>query len=301
MKMYFSGTFSPNRDVDIVQKMVDLHCCRLFTYAYPEQVFKYLEAVERLGGSADIMMDSGAFTAWNIGRPVQLEALIEYNRKVLDIYGDRHEFTFIALDVIPGERGRRATEAEILHGMEESYANFCTMQEALPRPVLPVYHSSEPIEFRDRFLERTDHICLSMSQDLSEKHRVTWARMASQGCGKLHGLAATGNSIIRHVDWYSVDSAGWLMVGAMGSILWPTPTGLKPFSVSSDSPARKNAEGHFDNRSDKEYIEEVIKARGYDPEELRVSYVQRWMWNIDMWMTYEWPRERVELQGLFNL
>lgn len=296
MKMYFSGIL---HGVD--GRLVERGAPRLHSFAYPKEAAWYLDIASSEGIRCDIMIDSGAFTAWNIGKPVQLDALLHYHDDLLQRYGADHDFTFIALDVMPGERGRAATPQEIQDGMARSMENYLIMQEHHTHPVLPVYHSSEPESFRDDFLGRTDHICLSMSQNMTERERVDWAMHAQVENVKLHGLAATGTRIMEYVDWYSVDSAGWLMTAAMGKILWNNGTRITPVDISDTSPMLRMANKHVTNRNERDMLLQSIIDKGYDPEALSSDYIQRCYWNIDTWLSYQ-PKKRVRReQGLFAL
>lgn len=294
--MYFSGSMT---HPDVVERLTSTGVHRLFTFAAPKEVHEYLAYCDARGLRARIMLDSGAFTAWNIGKPVKLQNLIDYDLELLKRY-PQHQFVFIALDVIPGARGRRATQTEINAAVEESYHNFRIMQQALPgQHVLPVYHSGEDRFVRDRFLQHVQYMCLSMNQDLSENQRLRWAREAMVPGVYFHGLAATGNAMLSQVDWYSVDSSGWLMVAAMGSILFPLGKSLKPLSVSSTAPTLKQHGKHLANMSEGPWIIEQIKARGYDPHVLSTDYAARICWNIDMWNSPPWQKAVVQPEGLF--
>ena len=247
------------------------------------------------------MVDSGAFTAWNKGRPVELRDLIAAYRDVEHRYGAVHDFTFISLDVIPGERGRMPSAGELREGMDRSYENWHALRNEVQSPVLPVYHSSEPLWFRDRYLEHTNWLCLSMLQDLTERQRVNWAMEAQVPGTKMHGLAATGAAMMERVDWYSVDSAGWLMGAAMGKITWMVNGRMRPVDISQESPARKRKGAHVDNMTFVAQLEEEIKRLGWDPDELRSSYIARCKWNVDMWLNYTPPRRVTQTVGLFEL
>lgn len=295
--MYFSGSMGHPH---VVERLTSTGVSRLFTFAAPKEVHEYLDYCDQRERKANIMLDSGAFTAWNIGKPVKLSELIEYDRDLIARY-PHHTFTFIALDVIPGERGRMATEVEIGKAVEKSYDNFLTMRQALPGvKILPVYHSGESKKLRDAYLDLTDYICLSPNQNLSEKQRVIWARESFVNGYSFHGLATTGNKILSLVDWYSVDSSGWLMVAAVGSILLPINGALRPLAVSDTSPARKNYGHHIDNINEREWVNEYIVSRGYSPEQLRTDYAARICWNIDSWNDSPWRKMLVEPEGLFE-
>jgi hypothetical protein len=295
--MYFSGSMTHPH---VVERLVDTQVHRLFTFAAPKEAPEYLRHCEARGKPCTMMLDSGAFTAWNIGKPVQLRNLIEYNKGILRQFPNQ-KFVFIALDVIPGARGRNATEGEIKAAVEESYSNFVTMvQEFQGQMVLPVYHSGEDRSIRDRYLRHANYICLSMNQNLAENQRLQWAREAMVPGYYFHGLAATGNAMLSRVDWYSVDSSGWLMVAAMGSILFPIGEKLRPLSVSDTAPTRKQAGKHLENMHESVWICDYIRSRGYDPQQLMTDYAARICWNIDQWNAPPWRKNIIQPEGLFQ-
>jgi len=295
--MYFSGSMT---HPSVVDRLVSTNVYRLFTFAAPKEVHEYLAECDKRGVRANIMLDSGAFTSWNIGKPVQLQDLVAYDYDLLQRY-PHHNFVFIALDVIPGSRGRMATQVEIDKCVEESYVNFRYMQTCFPgRHILPVYHSGEARHIRDRYLQHTQYMCLSMNQDLSEGQRLAWAREAMVPGFFFHGLAATGNAMLSQIDWYSVDSSGWLMVAAMGSILFPVGNKLKPLPVSGTAPDRKNQGKHLSNMHERDYMLQLIHQHGYTEEQLAHDYAARICWNIDMWNNPPWQKAVVKPMGLFS-
>lgn len=294
--LYFSGSMTHPH---VVERLTSTGVHRLFTFAAPKEVHTYLDYCDKNQRKARIMLDSGAFTAWNIGKPVQLPDLIEYDLNLIQKY-PHHEFVFIALDVIPGERGRMATEGEIAKAVDLSYQNFLTMRQALPNArVLPVYHSGENKQLRDAYLSLTDYICLSPNQNLSEGQRFAWTREAFVPGYKFHGLATTGNRMLSGVGFYSVDSSGWLMVAAMGHILFPIGKALRPLLVSNTSDGRKQYGKHLWTMPEAPWIRQFIESKGYDPDLLATDYAARICWNIDRWNEPPWEKDIVQPEGLF--
>lgn len=299
VKLYFSGSV----DHEVSETLLAYNVHRLFTYAYPKEVFEYLDRATTLGIRCNIMMDSGAFTAWSAGKPVQLPDLIAYNEKVLRHYGAHHNFVFISLDVIPGERGRYATGPETVAAEEQSKANFVVMQEHFKgQTILPVYHSGEDVALRNWYLDRTDYICLSMNQDMSEHNRLEWAKRAAVDGFRYHGLAATGNRMVTQIGWYSVDSSSWVTVGSMGSILWPYDGKFRVLAVSENSPARHDAGAHIKTLTavETEYVLDYIKRSGFDPDRLASEYRERWRWNIMQWVYTPWRQNIQKPMDLFS-
>ena len=267
---------------------------RLMSFAYPRQVQDVLRTADKLGVRINAIIDSGAFTAWSVGKPVQLKDLMDHNDQILRDYGDRHDFIFIALDVIPGERGRYATAEEIHAAVEQSFDNYLVMKQHYPNHyVLPVFHSGEEFSLRDKYLSHTDYICLSMDQGMSERERLEWGKRAAVPGFKYHGLAATGNRMVTEIDWYSVDSSSWVTVGAMGGILWPAEGNrLRTLPISTNSPLRHEAGKHYETVTEAERVEidRFIRHYGFDPQVLAVNPYQRWKWNSLMWAFTPWRK-----------
>lgn len=296
--MYFSGRmYTPQ----VMTHMLGKRVPRLLSHAYPHDIDVYLSHALRMGVTGvDMMIDSGAFTSWSLGHPVGLDELIAYDASLMQRFPD-HRFTFIALDVIPGERGRMATQNEIDIAVRKSYDNFLVMRQALPGArILPVYHSGEDKWLRDAYLKLTDYICLSPNQNLSEHQRFQWAQEVIVPGYKFHGLATTGNKMLSYVDWYSVDSSGWLMVAAMGSVLFPVGGKLKPLSVSNTAPTKKVQGQHIENMNESPWIIDAIQRMGYDPQKLATDYNERICFNIDRWNETHWVKTPVQNVGLFD-
>lgn len=300
INLYFSGSVGEK----VYEYMIERDVCRLCTYAYPKEAPEYLNLCNRVGKRCNMMMDSGAFTAWSIGKPVQLDALIAYNQDILKTYGSHHDFVFISLDVIPGERGQRATSEQIASAVRQSYDNFRIMQQHFPHhKVMPVYHSGEDVSLRDAYLQMTDYVCLSMDQGFTETNRLEWAKRSIVPGFFFHGLAATGNKMVTQIDWYSVDSSSWLTVGSMGSLLWPTSRGtFRTLPVSTNSPARQAAGQHVDTltASDRQAVVNALQARGFNLEQLQTDYDYRHKWNIEMWCDPPWTPALVKPMDLFS-
>lgn len=299
VKLYFSGSVNSAVEEYLISR--DVH--RLFTFAYPKELHHYMKLADRAGKRCKIMVDSGAFTSWSVGRPVQLKQLMDFNDDVIARYGDRHDFVFISLDKIPGERTRRPTQEDIANAVQESYANFQQMQQHYRHhKVLPVYHSGEDVSLRNSYLQLTDYVCLSMDQNMPEKHRVAWARRSVVDGFFFHGLAATGNKMVSQVPWYSADSSTWVSVAAMGNILWPIDGGFRTLAMSATSPSRHEAGYHINTVSEQEgyAAKAFIESKGYDIPTLVSDYEARWRWNIDRWLEPPWRTKVVPKEDLFS-
>jgi hypothetical protein len=140
IKYYFSGI--GNFDIPQKERLAQLCTHRLQSCHrdYVKQSHDWLSFAARPVNRkrVEIMLDSGAFTAWNKGGQVELEPLIEVYREMVDKYEDGLKAIWlINLDKIPGQRGRTATEAEIEDAIKVSDQNFEILQSSGTYPCPP--------------------------------------------------------------------------------------------------------------------------------------------------------------------
>ena len=176
-----------------------------------------------------ILLDSGAFTAWNKGEVTTVDDVKRKYSKFIELAGDAFdEIWGVNLDVIPGEKGRDPTEDELKRAVEVSDINFEILVKEFGDIILPVYHQGESVERLAENVAQVDgksnYICVSPRNDLAEGLRVKWSRDCHAELTRrwphimTHGLATTGNKMVRTVPWYSGDSAAWVQHGGYGMI-----------------------------------------------------------------------------------
>ena len=176
-----------------------------------------------------ILLDSGAFTGWNKGEATSVDDVLRKYSSFINMAGDQFdEIWGINLDVIPGERGRDPTPKELDDAVRVSDINFEILVKEFGDIILPVFHQGETPERLDECVGqvagKSNYICVSPRNDLAETLRVKWSR----DCHGIltdkypdimtHGLATTGNRMVRTVPWYSGDSAAWVQHGGFGMI-----------------------------------------------------------------------------------
>lgn len=198
-----------------------------------DQWMPYAEAL-RIAGAArapyyprHIMLDSGAFTAWTKKRRVSLGHLCRLYADFLhSADGLFDEIWLVNLDDIPGEQGREATPDEKARSIEASDRNLDVLRAEFGDRVLPVFHQGEG---KERFLDILDqaegYVCLSPQNGLPERRRAGWVRVAIHAIYQMdyivrtHGLATTGNEMIREARLHSGDSAAWKQHGGKFGIV----------------------------------------------------------------------------------
>ena len=176
-----------------------------------------------------LMIDSGAFSVWNNGSEVDLDAYIAFCREYVDVID-----LIVALDVIPGRPKDKAslTRANISAACEKSWENYKRMIESgLPREkVLPVFHQNDDWKWLELFMkEEIPYFGLSPANDSDSNRRQMWLDTCMKFvCGpdgmplaKFHGFAVTSVKLMARYPWYSVDSVTWMYYSRNGAIIVP--------------------------------------------------------------------------------
>lgn len=179
----------------------------LFTYAEKRDA-KEAIACLRPYENFDIIIDSGAFSAWNSGKTIDRSELLNYY-KALKLY--RPDLNFINLDVIPGKRGFKPSIKEAQEACEQGWQNYMWFK-ANGIDVLPVFHEDDPWKYLQMMKDSTDFIAISPANDSSTSRRILWldAVYADLKANyKTHGLAATAEPLLKRYPFFSVDSINW--------------------------------------------------------------------------------------------
>jgi len=170
-----------------------------------------------------IMLDSGAFTDWGKGRSSAVSDVVRSYQDFFNLAADLFDEVFlINLDAIPGAKGRDPTPDQLKRAVEVSDENFEILKAAFPNNyVLPVFHQGEHHARLDEVVAMADgYICLSPNNDEPQKAREEWALFYNTYAHgtQCHGLATTGNRMMRISGLYSGDSTSWKTHGGNGAI-----------------------------------------------------------------------------------
>ena len=211
-----------------------------------------------------IMIDSGAFSAWNSGRKVNREKLKDLYKSLSDwLPGKVDQFFFVNLDVIPGTKGTRPTEEEVDRAASRGWENFEYFRSH-GVPVIHVFHQHEKWEWLDRVCAESNYIGISPANDLPEPKRVKWVRSCFERIGssvRCHGYAATGKKMTMAGPWYSVDSISWRNPLRFRRVMKPAEAILKGIPLSDISAQDMN---HIVRRNtEKVYVPLQRKSTDY--------------------------------------
>ncbi len=176
-----------------------------------------------------IMLDSGAFTDWQKGRRSDVETVIRSYANFLERSANLFdEIYLINRDVIPGEKGKVATEDETIEAIGQSDANFAKLTSEFDVPILPVFHQDETFARLNEVVAMADgYICLSPKNDYAQSKREDWTLFHNTAVPgvRCHGLATTGNRMMRIAGLFSGDSTSWRTHSGNGDIdvRWDEP------------------------------------------------------------------------------
>ncbi len=174
----------------------------------------------------EVTLDSGAFTAWNSGKEVDIDA---YRDWALLMSTRFDNVRCINLDVIPGEAGRNSTKQERIDGMKRSIENADYLR-SFGLNIMEVFHQDEPIEFLDLLLSRLPDkgvLCISPRNDVSLKKKAEWQKgllsflvnkYGIEDLPRTHGLAVTSKKLITEFPYFSVDSSSYATPAMYGRV-----------------------------------------------------------------------------------
>lgn len=161
----------------------------------------FADLVEILGYKPEILLDSGAYTAFNKGKIIRLEDymdFIERNREYITHY--------ISLDVIQDISG--------------TLANYRRLKDNGYNPI-PVFHYRSDERILEYYIENGEsYIALGATVPIKNKSIVAeWTQDLCMRYPeiKFHVLGSSSKKILEKCSIYSADSSTWIMQSAMGS------------------------------------------------------------------------------------
>lgn len=168
--------------------------------SYPYFRPEFAEFVRRVPRSLfDLIVDSGAFTAWNTGKEVLLDDYCRF----LDSIADIRPFHAIQLDSIGNP--------------EKTYENYLTMLNR-GYSVLPVFTRGDSLENLNRLYETTDYVLFGgIAFGQKNSNYLKWILRNNAG-RKAHWLGFVHAKFLIKYKPQSVDSSSWCSAGRFGAL-----------------------------------------------------------------------------------
>ncbi len=238
--LYFAGpVFRPKSEFGIALNRQITN--RLVSYLYPEQLKEWCAQVPDVPGN--IILDSGAYSAWVKGKTIPLDEYITYAKEAEQIAKDHNKVLHVVnVDVIPGAPGKsmhlnkmntKANRKKINKAASQGYENLLRMKDAGITPI-HVFHQGEDWDWLHKMVEHTDYIGISPANDMSVPARIEWMRTVFSHMYKhnidvdTHGFAVLMRPVLRKLPFTSTDAATWRILAAWGNILYPVGGFVNP-------------------------------------------------------------------------
>lgn len=237
--------------------------------------------------SAQVFLDSGAFSAYTLGVTLSVKEYCDYivrNRDILRV--EDGDLMASVLDGIGDPLQTYRNQLEMEARFKEEYG--------LNLRPLPCFHAGEDERYLEWYVANYEYITLGGMVGSSTKQLMVWLdrvwdRYLTDGAGrpkiKVHGFGITAVPIMEAYPWYSCDSSSWIQSAAFGSIIMPGVSARNPampLSVSEKSPSRHDFGQHATTLSPVEcdYVFRKLEENGFTYERLSTVYESRAAYNL---------------------
>lgn len=295
MHIYYAGYGMAGDALDDLLRLVS-H--RLISLEYVKDIELWIEGAKRLNLKYDLIIDSGAYTAWRRGVGLDLKILIESARECQELAGDLvEEFNIINADVIPGTPGTPPTPAQVEESAHLSYSNWKQLTSA-GIPTLPVHHQGEDMRHLQTYLDDgCAYVCISPANDKSKRSRIHYCEvvfefMSKHGYNvKTHALGVTAQELLDGFKWYSVDSATCPINASFGKIWLFSSQGKLRLVSLTERLKKHKGDMHYQFMPEiaRRQVDKQVEAAGLTVELLAQdgAFQQRALFNLVTYKKYE--------------
>lgn len=210
MKIYFAGGIFP-----IIFTLDPRHI--LTTFNLPNESRRCIKNAEKYG--FEVILDSGAFSAWNSGRSIDRQRYLEFILQMRALYPKAKVYP-VNLDVIPGKQGEKITKSQVEESAHQGWENYEYFKKHGIESI-HVFHEGEDFKWLHKMIGTVDYIGVSPCNDSSLPKKVEWCKHVFHEVPegqKTHGFAVTSQRLMKTFPWYSVDSASWAISAGLGNV-----------------------------------------------------------------------------------
>jgi len=258
----------------------------------------------------DIILDSGAFSAWTKQTTIDIEAYTNFCLKWLDKVN-----YVVSVDVIPGKFGQKQLSQEVREeSARQGWENYLYMRgRGIPvEKLIHVFHQGEEFYWLERMIAEMPYIGLSPANDRTTKEKYEWLHLCMKYVTdpkgmpivKFHGFAVTSHMLMTRFPWASVDSTAWVHTSRYGTVWIPKKIGGKydfvtsphKIVVSDRSPSLDNVGKHFTTleKAEQQEVLSYLETLSVSMEELQSEYRRRDFVNVRFMVglaeQLPWPR-----------
>lgn len=229
---------------------------------------------EMRANNAQVFLDSGAFSAYFLGVPINIDEYCSYVKQNSDIL--RNEDGWLMYSVLDG------IGDPLLTWKNQQYMEYQGLKP------LPCFHFGEDPKYLEWYIKYYPYITIG---GLVGKSRIEiikwmdeiWNKYLVDGSGKpklkVHAFGVTAIAIMERYPWYSVDSSAWVQGTSFGYLI---TSEFANITVSDKSPQRKVLGNHFSTYTELEQkrILQIIENGGFNFERLSTVYQSRAAFNL---------------------
>tara|TARA_R110000824_G_C15221116_1_gene677588 strand:+ start:56 stop:934 length:879 start_codon:yes stop_codon:yes gene_type:complete len=222
--------------------------------AYPyfdKKTYSYL--MEKDPSSFRLIVDSGAFTAWNTGAEVTMEGYTKFLKKM------------------PSHWDWKAVQLDVYGDPKATYENWLRMLDMGWDEIMPVFTRGDTLDRLEEFYAASDYIMFGgIAFGGENKNYIKFFSEANKG-RKVHWLGFTSMPFIKHYKPESVDSSSVTSAQRYGSIAYYRGKGmLKVLDKKKD----------FATRPPLEFLK-ACEDRGFTMKELKqLGQSEAWVGNV---------------------
>ena len=221
-----------------------------------------------------VFLDSGAFSAYTSGQPINLTDYCDFIKRNEDIIEKNGGLLMASvLDVIGDAQGTYEAQLQM---------------EALGIRPLPCFHFGDDVRYLEWYMENYDYITIGGLVPESTKTCIKWLNRiwseyltddAGRPKVKVHAFGVSNMTLMNMYPWTSCDSASWIQSASFGKIV-TSEFGI--LAISDKSPTLHVRGQHVLNKTDieKEMIFESLESDGFNYERLSTSYESRAAYNL---------------------
>jgi hypothetical protein len=199
MKIYHVAVDSSTAELEALKEVKPPRLLLSYFYFKNKTLKDY---VEKLGYKPEIMLDSGAYSAWTKGKGIALTDYMRYLNK-----NKEYIHHYVNLDVF-GDN-------------EMSYDYYKILKRKGYHPIPVVQYGQDDEYWLQKYYDNGEKfIALGGTVPIKNKWEVSnWVRLLSWQYPDInfHLLGSSSRKIIDHCDMYSCDSSTWFMQAVMGT------------------------------------------------------------------------------------
>lgn len=282
---YFTGVSANSEVADFILK--NNICVLLSQLNERNNIYKWIDRIEKEGSKCKLFIDSGAFSAWTRGVSIDIDEYITFINKY-----SKYITVCASVDNIPGQArtAHVASEQEVNDSAKKTWDNFIYMRARIENPdiLLCTFHCGESWDILKNMLSYKDEKgpikylafggLVGKSELVIKSFLETAFKIIKESDNpniKVHAFGMTRLNYLEQYPFTSADSTAWLQHAAFGSIVVG-----KTAVYLSDKGILNNDNIINKNIAIQQEVERLAKKYGFTIDELAKDSNKRLLFNV---------------------